>query len=50
LAPTVSSSIAPFTIDLIYLPDGAPSNQTGTGVLSSTEEEFAFRAQFQLLL
>jgi hypothetical protein len=41
---------AKFTLDLVYLPDGAPSNQTGTGVLSNTDDEFALRAQFQLLL
>lgn len=42
---------AKITVDLIYLPDGAPSNQTGTGVLTNPgEDEFVLRGQFQLVL
>ncbi len=41
---------AKFTIDLTYLPNGAPSDNTGTGVLKSDKSEFIVRAQFQLLM
>ena len=42
---------AKFTFDLVYLPEGSPSNQTGTGVLANSgDEEIVFRGQFQLLL
>ncbi len=41
---------AKFTLDAVYLPDGAPSNQTGIGVLASDGAEILLRAQFQLLL
>lgn len=42
---------AKLTFDLIYLPEGAPSNQTGVGVLANNgDEEVVFRGQFQLLL
>ena len=33
-----------------YLPEGAPADATGTGVLASDEAEFVLRAQFQLFL
>jgi hypothetical protein len=39
---------AKFTVDVLYLPDGAPSSQTGLGVLAGDEEQFVFRGQFQL--
>jgi len=39
---------AKFTLDFVYLPDGAPSDQTGLGVLASDEDEFVVRGQFQL--
>jgi hypothetical protein len=39
---------AKFTVDFIYLPDGAPSNQTGLGILASDQDEFVLRGQFQL--
>jgi hypothetical protein len=39
---------AKFTVDAVYLPDGAPSNQTGLGILASDEDEFVLRGQFQL--
>jgi hypothetical protein len=39
---------AKFTVDFVYLPDGAPSDQTGLGVLASDEDEFVLRGQFQL--
>jgi hypothetical protein len=41
---------AKVTVDLLYLPDGAPSNQTGVGVLASDDAEFVFRTQLQLVL
>jgi hypothetical protein len=41
---------AKVTVDLLYLPDGAPSNQTGAGVLASDDAEFVFRAQLSLVL
>ena len=41
---------AKFTLDVNYLPHGAPSDQTGIDVLASTGDEFLVRAQltFQL--
>lgn len=42
---------AKITVDVIYLPDGAPSNQTGSGVLSNPDGyEIVLRGQFQLVL
>jgi hypothetical protein len=41
---------AKFTVDLLYLPEGAPVDATGAGVLASDEMEFVLRAQFQLFL
>ena len=41
---------AKFTVDLVYLPDGAPSTQTGLGVFGSDEDQFVLRGQFQLQL
>jgi hypothetical protein len=41
---------AKVTIDATYLPDGAPSNQTQAGVLAGDDDQFVFRAQFQLLI
>ena len=41
---------AKFTFDLIYLPDGAPSDVTGHGMLASEGEEWVLRGQFPLLL
>jgi predicted porin len=41
---------AKFTIDVTYLPNGAPSDQTQSGILASDGDEFLLRAQFQLLL
>jgi hypothetical protein len=42
---------AKFTLDLMYLPQGAPSNITGTDVLANSgDAEFVFRGQFQLFL
>jgi hypothetical protein len=40
---------AKFTLDLTYLPHGAPSN-TGTDVLLSSDAQWILRTQFQLLL
>jgi hypothetical protein len=41
---------AKLTVDAVYLPDGAPADQTGIGVLASDGEQVLLRAQFQLLL
>ena len=41
---------AKFTFDLLYLPEGAPQDETGTGVLQSDEAEIVLRGQFQLML
>ena len=41
---------AKFTVDASYLPDGSPTNEAGIGVLSTDEESFILRGQFQLLL
>lgn len=39
---------AKLTLDFVYLPEGAPSNQTGLGILGSDEDQFVVRGQFQL--
>jgi len=39
---------AKFTLDVVYLPDGAPSSQSGLGILGSDEDQFVLRGQFQL--
>lgn len=41
---------AKVTVDLLYLPDGSPGNQTGIGVLDSGDSQFAVRGQFTLQL
>lgn len=41
---------AKLTLDVTYLPDGAPSDATGLGILASDEDEWVLRGQFQLLL
>jgi hypothetical protein len=42
---------AKFTIDAGWLPNGAPSSQTGIGVLANNgDNEFYIRGQFQLVL
>ncbi|HYE17586.1 MAG TPA: porin, partial [Tepidisphaeraceae bacterium] len=41
---------AKFTLDLTYLPDGAPSDATGLGILASEGDQFVIRGQFQLVL
>lgn len=41
---------AKFTLDGVYLPNGAPYNYSGLGILASDGQEFVMRAQFQLLL
>lgn len=41
---------AKFTFDVLYLPDGVPSDQTGIGALQSDDAQFILRGQFQLLL
>lgn len=44
------SHYAKITIDVGYLPNGAPTNLDGAGVLVSREDELLIRAQFQLVL
>ena len=39
-----------FTVDLNYLPNGSPGNQTGVGYLAGDESQVVLRAQFQLVL
>ncbi|HEV2295565.1 MAG TPA: porin [Tepidisphaeraceae bacterium] len=41
---------AKFTVDASYLPDGSPNSESGIGVLSTDEDSFILRGQFQLLL
>lgn len=43
---------AKLTVDAVWLPDGAPSNDSGIGHLDpdADEEQFVVRGQFQLLL
>jgi hypothetical protein len=41
---------AKLSFDLTYLPNGAPSDQTQSGILAADEGEFVARAQFQLML
>jgi hypothetical protein len=41
---------AKFTLDLSYLPEGSPSDQTGIGALASEDDQWVFRVQFQLVL
>jgi hypothetical protein len=41
---------AKVTVDVVYLPDGAPSAQTGAGITAGDEDQIVFRGQFQLQL
>jgi hypothetical protein len=41
---------AKVTIDVGYLPEGSPTNETGIGVLQGSEDQFYVRGQFQLLI
>ena len=41
---------AKLTFDVTYLPDGAPSDQDGIGVLEAEDDEVVVRGQFQLFL
>lgn len=41
---------AKFTVDVTYLPDGAPTDVRGLGILANDDAEFMVRGQFQLLL
>jgi hypothetical protein len=41
---------AKFVLDLSYLPQGSPENDTGSGVLENPKGELLGRAQFQLIL
>jgi hypothetical protein len=41
---------AKFTIDLNYLPNGAPGGTGGLDYISSSDDEWVLRGQFQLLL
>ncbi|MEA2734125.1 MAG: hypothetical protein QOE14_576, partial [Humisphaera sp.] len=39
-----------FTVDVLYMPNGSPVSDTGSGVLASDDTQFVLRGQFQLLL
>jgi hypothetical protein len=41
---------AKLTLDVSYLPNGAPSDQTGIGVLAGTDAQFVIRGQFTFQL
>jgi hypothetical protein len=41
---------AKFTLDVSYLPNGAPDGADGLGILSTDEDLFVIRGQFQLML
>ena len=41
---------AKFSLDVTYLPNGAPSDQTQAGILAGEGDEIVLRAQFQLQL
>ena len=41
---------AKISVDLTYLPNGAPTDQTQAGILAATEDEFVLRAQIQFIL
>ncbi|MGF1633806.1 MAG: porin [Phycisphaerae bacterium] len=41
---------AKMTIDVVYLPDGLNASNSGLGLLSSEDDQFAIRGQFQLVL
>jgi hypothetical protein len=41
---------AKVTLDVVYLPNGSPSDQTGLGVLAGTEDQFLIRGQFTFQL
>lgn len=46
-----SGHAAKCTVDVVYLPDGAPgSGSSGIGVLGGDDTQFAIRGQFQLLI
>jgi hypothetical protein len=38
------------TIDFTYLPNGSPSTADSAGIISSPEDQFVIRAQYQLLI
>lgn len=48
----MSGHAAKITVDVVYLPDGVPSNQDGIAELDpdADTDQFVLRAQFQLLL
>jgi len=41
---------AKITVDVVYLPDGSPSAQTGSGITAGEEDQIVLRGQFQLVL
>ena len=41
---------AKISLDLTYLPDGAPAAQDAQGILATQEDEWVLRTQFQLIL
>lgn len=48
----MSGHAAKLTMDVVYLPNGVPSNETGIGQLDpdADDDQFVLRGQFQLLL
>jgi hypothetical protein len=39
-----------FTVDVMWLPNGSPVSDSGSGVIASDDTQFVLRGQFQLLL
>ena len=48
----MSGHAAKLTVDVTYLPDGSPTNETGIGFLDpdADSDQFVLRGQFQLLI
>lgn len=44
------SHFAKITADLLYFPNGAPTNLDGAAILASDQDQWVIRAQFQLVL
>jgi hypothetical protein len=38
------------TLDVMFLPNGSPVSDSGSGILVSDDSQFVIRAQYQLLL
>ena len=46
----IKSYYAKFTLDVTYLPNGAPVDEIGLGELAGDDAQYILRAQFQLVL